>query len=78
MIKCRDCKHHDENYITSLQGQGVFRFSYCARLPHDMKIVEADVDRMCKEFRWKQDDLEVECPVCNKKIPIGEVKNDNS
>jgi len=74
MIKCRDCKHHDENYITSLQGQGVFRFSFCNRLPHNMRIVEADVDRMCREFGWKQevskDDLSKEAKDEPKKSEV--------
>ena len=45
--KCRNCRHFAEHYITSLHGQGLFRFGYCQRLVHDTRIVEPDIDREC-------------------------------
>lgn len=51
MVKCKDCQYRKENYITSLQGQGIFRFAYCDYLPHDCRLVEPDIRRRCKHFR---------------------------
>ena len=45
--KCRDCRHFAEQYITSLHGEGLFRFGYCQRLVHDTPIVEPDIEREC-------------------------------
>ena len=50
MVKCRDCSFRAEDYLTSFQGRGLYRFSYCGRLPHDTKMVEPDIDRKCKWF----------------------------
>lgn len=59
-MKCRDCKFEGENYITSLQGQGVYRFSYCGVKVYDLKIVDPDVDRKCGDFREKDGDKSYE------------------
>ena len=48
--QCRNCRHFAEQYITSLHGQGLFRFGYCQRLVYDCRIVEPDIDRECKDF----------------------------
>lgn len=51
MAKCRDCKFMEENYITALNGQGLFRFAYCQRLVHDCRVVEPDIERECEWFK---------------------------
>lgn len=49
-VKCRGCRFLGQNYITSYQGQGLFRLWCCQRLPHDMEVVDPDAGRRC-EFR---------------------------
>jgi len=53
-IKCRDCKFKDEDWLTSLQGRGTYRFSYCARLPHDCKVIDPEVERECECFKKRR------------------------
>ena len=55
MVKCRDCKFLEENFITSLQGQGIYRFGYCARVVYDCRMVEPDIDRECEWHEEKDD-----------------------
>lgn len=54
MVKCRDCKFREEDYLTALHGRGIYRFAYCQRLIHDCKVVEADVERECEDFEEKE------------------------
>jgi len=51
MVKCQDCEFRKEDYLTSLQGRGLYRFSYCQELVHDCKVVDPDVKRRCKVFK---------------------------
>ena len=53
MIRCRDCIYQAEDWITGLNGHGLYRFNYCERLVHDLKIVEPEVERKCEGFRKK-------------------------
>ena len=50
MVKCRDCKFRGEDYLTSLSGRGIYRFSYCQKLVHDCKVVDPDVGRECRDY----------------------------
>lgn len=74
MIKCRDCKYCEDQYLSPLQGGGVFRFHYCAKEPTDLTIVEPDMDRLCHWFNLKP--VTIECPVCHKEIPINEAEEE--
>ena len=56
--QCRRCFHFEEHYITTFDGQGLFRIGYCQRLIHDCKVVEADIDRRCKPFKKGKGDFE--------------------
>lgn len=56
MIKCRDCQFRGENYLTALNGRGLYRFSFCQRLVHDCRIVDPDVERECEDFEEEVDD----------------------
>jgi len=51
MAKCRDCGFREENYMGSIQGQGVYRFSYCAEKIYDCQIVDPDCERDCDAFK---------------------------
>jgi len=53
MVKCRDCRFKDDNYITGIHGQGLYKFAYCQRLIHDCKVIDPDVERECEDFREK-------------------------
>ena len=35
----------------SIQGQGVYRFSYCAEKIYDCQIVDPDCERDCDAFK---------------------------
>jgi len=48
--RCRDCRHFAEQYITSLHGQGLFRFGYCQLVIYDTPIVEPDIGRVCDGY----------------------------
>ncbi len=48
--KCRGCRHFAEQYITSLHGEGLFRFGYCQLVIYDTPIVEPDIGRKCEGF----------------------------
>ena len=52
-VKCRDCAHFRENFITGYQGQGLYRFGYCQLLIYDCKMVDPDVERQCNDFEKK-------------------------
>ena len=54
MVKCRDCKFYEENWLTSLRGIGLYKFGYCQRLVHACKLVEPDIERDCAEFEENQ------------------------
>jgi len=56
MVRCRDCEFMGEDYITSLSGRGIYRFSYCQRLVHDCKVVEPDIERECEDFGEREDE----------------------
>lgn len=75
MIKCRDCKYCEIQYLSPLQGGGVFRFHYCVRQPHDLVVVEPDMDRLCHWFSLKP--VTIECPVCHEEISIKEAEPEN-
>lgn len=51
MRYCRDCEFCEEDWLTSLSGHGLYRFSYCERLVHDLKVVEPEVKRRCGYFK---------------------------
>ena len=53
MIKCRDCAHCAEDWLTGLNGHGLYRFNYCGGLVHDLKVVEPEVKRKCEQFKKK-------------------------
>ena len=48
--RCRNCRHFKEQYITSLHGQGLFRFGYCQQVIYDTRIVEPDIERECEWY----------------------------
>lgn len=48
--RCRACKYFMEDYTTSLQGRGIYRFAYCQRQVHDCKVVEPDIERECDDY----------------------------
>jgi len=54
--RCRDCRHFQENYMTALHGQGLYRFGCCQRLIYDCKLVDGDVERECGYFKRKIDE----------------------
>ncbi len=47
---CRDCRFCEDQWLVSLQGQGLYRFSYCANLVHDLRLIEPDLKRRCVSF----------------------------
>ena len=52
LIKCRDCKYRESNYLTSYSGVGIYEFSYCNKSGGAAQpIVDPDVERECKDFR---------------------------
>jgi hypothetical protein len=53
--RCSDCQHCQQQYLTTLQGQGVFRFSYCSRSITEPFIVEPDIGRYCEHFLRRED-----------------------
>ena len=55
MVRCRDCKFCEEDWLTSLSGHGLYKFSYCQTLVHDCRVVEPDVERECEDFEEKPD-----------------------
>lgn len=57
MVKCRDCQFREEDYMTSLQGRGLYRFSYCQVKVHDCKLVEPDIERECEDFKEKNGEV---------------------
>lgn len=52
-VRCRDCGFCKEDWLTSLNGHGLYKFSYCGRLVHDLKVVEPEVKRKCEGFEKK-------------------------
>lgn len=36
--------------MTSLQGRGIYKFSYCQVLIHDCRVVDPDVERECEDY----------------------------
>ena len=52
-IKCGSCHFCGANYITSLQSQGVYRFSFCGYSPTDLRMVEPDILRECEHYSEK-------------------------
>lgn len=57
MVRCRDCKSREEDWLTSLSGHGLYRFSYCQRLVHDLRIVEPELKRKCTYFEKKKKEV---------------------
>ena len=64
-VKCCDCKFCEEDWLTSLNGHGLYKFNYCARLVHDLKVVEPEVKRKCGQFKKK---------VASRKASSGDVE----
>ncbi len=53
VVKCLGCRFVGENYLTALNEQGIFRFSYCNRVVWDCRVVDPDIDRECGDFEEK-------------------------
>ena len=49
-MKCADCEHSGEDYISGYSGSGMFRFYYCGLLCCDLRIVEPELERDCENF----------------------------
>jgi hypothetical protein len=45
-MKCRDCDHRIEVYLTGQAGIGLFQASSCGQ-DANWKLVEPDIDREC-------------------------------
>lgn len=60
MVKCRDCRFCEEDYLTTPQGLGIYKFSFCRRLIHDCKLVEPEVGRECADYKKKRRKKNVE------------------
>jgi len=50
-MKCRDCQYSKEDGVNSYFGGGLYWITYCQREPHRMKLVDADVERQCENFK---------------------------
>ncbi len=48
--RCRDCRFCEDQWLGSIQGQGLYGFSYCGKLVYDLRLVDADVKRRCVSF----------------------------
>ncbi len=46
-MKCRDCNHRIEVYLTGQAGIGLFQASSCGQ-DMNWKLVEPDIDRECE------------------------------
>lgn len=53
-VKCKDCQYVGEQYMTSYEGIGMYRFSYCNRVVSDCTVVDPDVDRECGYFAERE------------------------
>ena len=53
-VKCRDCLHFQENYITPIHGQGLYRLGYCQKEVHDCRTVEPDIKRKCRGYESRR------------------------
>lgn len=49
-VRCKECLFCEEQWLSGLHGQGLYKFSFCQRLLHDCKVVDADVVRECEWF----------------------------
>ena len=42
--------------MTGQYGQGLYQFSSCNKLVHDMRVVEPDIERDCQDFEEVKND----------------------
>lgn len=49
-MKCKDCRFHAIDYMTSYSHTGVFEFHYCAFIFTLPRLVDADIERECPNF----------------------------
>jgi len=52
--RCRDCHFCGEQWLSSPQGQGLYKFWFCEKLIYDLKVVEPDIERRCENFERKR------------------------
>ena len=50
-IKCGDCKYKAVDWVSSTAGIGMYRLSLCRENPCDVKVVDADIERVCPAMR---------------------------
>lgn len=53
-VRCRNCAHRGEHWITSFHGEGLYKFSYCMAMIVDWKVVEPDIGRQCRHYKKKE------------------------
>ena len=63
-MKCADCEHSNEDYISGYSGSGMYRFTYCGLLCYDLRMVDPNVERDCENFVQR----EVEMLLVNKEV----------
>ena len=56
--KCSDCRHCAYGYMTTLDGQGVFKFAYCEYDIVNLVVVDAGAMKVCEKFAWNLEALE--------------------
>lgn len=59
-MKCRDCAHKADDYLTAYDGRGLIQFSYCNFDVTSPKMVDPDVERECDRIPEKVETPEVE------------------
>ena len=51
LVMCRSCQFHQEQYVSSYSGSGLFQVSVCSNNPAQLRVVEPAIARQCGEFK---------------------------
>lgn len=68
-VRCKECLFCEEQWLSGLHDQGLYRFWYCSYLIHDLKMVEPELERECEDFKEEEEEVEVK-RLPNPKVSI--------